>query len=287
MIGFLKALPLIFREWSHSQRPARAQPESTTSLEPGSAEALVRQAEVESNLKSLMRFNALALTRLVPKNGVVLDLASGTGQIMLFLVKHRPDIRVICLEQSKAMLEEIRRQVHEGGLADRVTLIEGEMSRAHEQVQDRVDLVTSILSLHCLADDVAWRQFLNCLKVLRFRNNCSIWLFDWERPGHAATPDSFVEFFFGRNQDQWRRVAENSLRSAFALEELADDLDHLGVGPFEHYRSRWLPVFQIHRLRSEKHFEFTQSLWKTPREEKRDARRLGFLRWQFPGKVMH
>src|SRR5438132_11402663 len=67
-------------------------------------------------------FNALAISRLLPRGGTLLDLGCGSGRLLARLAHGRPDIRVIGIDLSEPMLETGRQLLEREGLNDRVEL---------------------------------------------------------------------------------------------------------------------------------------------------------------------
>jgi demethylmenaquinone methyltransferase/2-methoxy-6-polyprenyl-1,4-benzoquinol methylase len=67
------------------------------------------------------RWRRFLVTRIdPPAGGTVLDVATGTGAVAAALLRRRPDLRVVGLDQSREMLAEAQRRV-----GDRVELREG------------------------------------------------------------------------------------------------------------------------------------------------------------------
>lgn len=64
-------------------------------------------------LKSVPDFVAL-VNKNTPKNGLILDLAAGTGEVTIPLLKN--GFRVTSLDSSKGMLEELKRKVEKHGV---------------------------------------------------------------------------------------------------------------------------------------------------------------------------
>ena len=72
----------------------------------------------------------------VPRGGVVLDLATGTGDVALALADAAPTARVLGIDPSARMLEKAREKVLARVLADRVRLARGDAH--HLSLQDGV-----------------------------------------------------------------------------------------------------------------------------------------------------
>jgi demethylmenaquinone methyltransferase/2-methoxy-6-polyprenyl-1,4-benzoquinol methylase len=70
------------------------------------------------------RWRAAMVSRVVPVDGVVLDVASGTAGVALALAA-RSRARIVGSDLTEEMLRQGRRRVAAAGLADRVTLVAG------------------------------------------------------------------------------------------------------------------------------------------------------------------
>lgn len=231
-------------------------------------------------------FNALALSTLLPKGGQVLDLGCGSARMLIHMAKRRTDIKLIGIEQSKPMFLKAKEAVNAENLSSRIKLLHGNMLKAHEMVNERLDVVACILSAHCLRNDVELQQWLKALRVLKFRNNCSIWIFDFARPKSDASCKFFPRFFGNKAGPEMQALLGKAMRASFTQTELADHLDALGIGPFAHFTSGPMPFFQVHRLRSEKHFEITQAFWRHEPLPKMALSHYKTLKAQFPKSIL-
>jgi S-adenosylmethionine-diacylgycerolhomoserine-N-methlytransferase len=63
-----------------------------------------------------------------PENGVVLELGCGTGRNLIAAAKRYPSARFYGLDISNHMLETARSNIEKAGLADRISLIQGDAS---------------------------------------------------------------------------------------------------------------------------------------------------------------
>ena len=62
------------------------------------------------------------MSRLLPEEGVALDLGSGSGQLLANLARARPDVRAIGTDLAESMLETGHELLRQAGLADRIEL---------------------------------------------------------------------------------------------------------------------------------------------------------------------
>lgn len=78
---------------------------------------------------------------LIPHNGNVLDLCTGSGCISVAILKNRPDVTVTAVDISPEALEYARRNAELHGVSDRLTLVCGDV--ADFAVKGRVDVIVS------------------------------------------------------------------------------------------------------------------------------------------------
>lgn len=240
----------------------------------------------EGDLVPAYHFNTVALSALLPKAGTILDLGCGSARMLVHLAKRRPDIKLIGLDQSKEMIKKAQKNVDCAHLTNRIRLIKANMLKAHEIVSERLDVVALILTTHTLPHEQALDQLLQVLRVLKFRNNCSIWIFDFARPKSNASCSFFPKLFGTKAGEAVQKYLGQAMRASFTADEIAPKLDAVGIGPFGHFVSGPMPFFQIHRLRSEKHYEITASFWKHEPLSKLALSHYKSLKAQFPKSIL-
>lgn len=275
-----------FREWRAKATLAREPLKQPCIHDPTLVDAYDRCGELGGDLVPTYHFNAQALSALVPKGGTLLDLGCGSGRMLIHLAKSRPDIRLIGLDQSNGMIKLGHASIQSENLRGRIELVKGSMLKAHEIVNEKLDLISCVLSAHCLSNESAMQQWLQALRVLKFRNNCSIWIFDFARPKTAESCKFFPRFFGEKASSGVQTHLGNAMRASFTREELAEKLDAIGIGPFAHYLSGPMPFFQIHRLRAEKHHEITESFWCHQPLPKMALSHYKTLKAQFPKSIL-
>ena len=78
---------------------------------------------------------------LIPQNGKVLDLCTGSGCISVAILKNRPDVTATAVDISPEALEYARRNAELHGVSERLTLVCGDV--ADFTVQGRADVIVS------------------------------------------------------------------------------------------------------------------------------------------------
>ncbi|MGB6065366.1 MAG: class I SAM-dependent methyltransferase [Desulfomonilaceae bacterium] len=115
-------------------------------------------------------------------HGLVLDVGTGPGYLPIEIAKRAPQITVVGIDSSKALVRIARQNAERQGLSDRVRFVKCDGNRL-DFADDSYDLVISTGSLH------AWKNPVlvinECFRVLK--PGCEAWLLD---PAHIITPEA-------------------------------------------------------------------------------------------------
>lgn len=264
------------------------QPEPTALMEDSdSVEAFHQQGASAGPLAPVYEFNAWATSQLVPENGTVIDLGSGSGQYLAYLAQRRPDIRIVGFDLSRAMVTRGQRFLAQLKFGERVQLKVGDMTDFLAYAPHAVDAVSTVFALHHLPTENHVRQCLNQLAELRNHTKCAIWIFDHARPHHPSTPAMFPRVFTPDAPIAFQEDSRNSLRASFSFDELSSVLDRAPLGLVQHHLSRWLRLYQVHLARGSDSSTTGRRPWRKSElspAAHRDARGLYQL---FPGVVHH
>lgn len=199
-------------------------------------------------LTPVYHFNALALSQLLPQGAQLLDLGSGSGQMLAYLARRRPDLRLVGIDLSSEMVALGREMLERSGLAGRVELRVGDMCNKDSVLDVRPGAISSVFSLHHLPSESALNMCCRTLADWRARTGCALWLFDHARPRHADTPEAFPDLVTPEASSAFRRNSRDSLRAAFTFEELSIHLRDAGLSDLNGAMSKWLRVYQAHWL---------------------------------------
>lgn len=241
----LRALPLVAGEWL-ATRSAERRPEPEAMGAAASVAAFDAAGAVGGALEPVYEFNTLAVSRMLPAGARLFDLGSGSGRFLIHLARRRPDLAITGVELSGAMAEQARHAVCEAGLAGRITMVEGDMTRLDSLAGGRVDAVSAVFSLHHLPGVGDLRRCLAGIALLRRRWGCGAWIFDHARPRRVHTARRFPEVFTPSEPEAFRRDSANSLAAAFSFDELSAALREAGLGCCRGELSRVLAVYQAH-----------------------------------------
>jgi tRNA (cmo5U34)-methyltransferase len=191
------------------------------------------------------QFNALAISRLLPEGGTLLDLGCGSGRLLARLAHGRPDARIVGLDLSEPMLETGRQMLESEGLSHRVELRPGDITTFDADLPESLDVLSCIFALHHLPTEEVASRCLEAIARARSRSACAIWIFDFARLRHPGSWPAIASLI------NWpgpvvHRDAIESERAAFSEAELTTLLERAGLGDLQHVRSRPLGEQQAH-----------------------------------------
>jgi tRNA (cmo5U34)-methyltransferase len=212
--------------------------------EPAAVAAFDRAGREDGPLVPQYELCARSMSALLPERGTALDLGSGSGRYLSYLAERRPDVRLRGIELSRPMIELGERMLAAEGLADRVRLIEGDMTACSALAPERLDLLSCVLALHQLPSAAELAQALAQIATIRDRTGCAVWIWDLVRLQDervmrewlTQTPD--VDPLFVRD-------ALASEAAGWTSPELADALSAAGLGDLRHCISN-PPLLQAH-----------------------------------------
>ncbi|MFH1023164.1 MAG: class I SAM-dependent methyltransferase [Planctomycetota bacterium] len=241
-----QTISLIIPEWL-AGREGKRRPEPEVMEDKGSVEEFHAQGAQDGSMLPVFQFNAVAISRLLPPGGRLLDLGSGSGRFLIHLARCRPDIRIVGLDLSRPMVELGARAIREAGLEGRVRLEVGDVTGFNGQIRGRFDAISCIYTLHHLQDRERLAQCLGEIALLRRRWGCGVWIYDHARPKLERTARIFPEAFTPEASETFRRDSRNSLLASFSFDELTRSVEET-LGCAGHKRASGLPLFQAHWL---------------------------------------
>lgn len=216
-------------------------------------------------LMGIYHFCALATSRLVPENGLVLDLGSGAGTFPIYLAQRRPDLNIICVEPSEQLLDIAQNEIIDLGLTERMNINLGEINDFSQRIPARIDMITSVLSLHTLmTKDDLFRCFQE-MQLVRIRCGCALWMFDWVRPNLVKTAEEFPPTLMAGTPIPFRRQCRNSLMSSFNFTEMSEALAKVSFGTIYHAQSKGFKIYQAHWLEREDGLTTKDEMWEEGR----------------------
>lgn len=275
-------LRLLAREqWA--ARTLTRTPESEEMNDPEQVKAF--HAAGAQYLQGLYHFNALAISKMAPKGGTVVDLGPGPAQFLAYLATARPDLRLIGIELAERMVAQGRELLAARGLSQRVHLQVGDMTDFVKLMDERVSVVCSVFSLHHLPTLQLLARCLAEIAALRARDGTGVWVFDHARPKSAASAASFPQIFTPDAAPVFNADSTHSLIASWTLEEMSGQFQRAGLADGQHMQARLLPLYQIHRFQPIGRAPSTtaaDALWAPPALSRQALKDSEGLRWLFP-----
>lgn len=233
----------------------------------------------EARLLSVYEFNARAVHALAPRGAHVVDLGSGSAQFLLYLARRRPDLTITGIEFADNMIELGREAIARAGMDRRIRLLEGDMRAFRSLISEKIDLITSVFSLHHLETRRDLNLCINEIVSVVRGDTAGIWIFDHARPRRRATALEFPEIFTPGTASAFRDDSRNSLCASWSFDELAAGLRAALGGDLRSEKARLVPLYQIHWLappvgRANAVWEESLELAPEMRQEARNLRRL-------------
>lgn len=233
----------------------------------------------EARLLSVYEFNARAVHALAPRGAHVVDLGSGSGQFLLYLARRRPDLTITGIEFADNMIEVGREAIAHAGMSERIHLLEGDMRAFRGLISEKIDLITSVFSLHHLESRRDLDLCINEIVSAMRGDTAGMWIFDHARPRRRATALEFPEIFTPDTASAFRDDSRNSLCASWSFDELATGLRTALGGDLRSEKARFVPLYQIHWLappsdRRDAVWQEAADLGPTMRREARNLRRL-------------
>lgn len=206
-------------------------------------------------------FNALAISRLLPKDGTLVDLGCGSGRLLARLAHGRPDVTIIGLDLSEPMLETGRSLLEREGLADRVDLRRGDITTFDGDLVERPDVVSCSFALHQLPSEELASACLGAIARVRANSGCAVWIFDFARLRHPRSWPAFTSILTWPGE-VILHDAIASEAAAFTSEELKAMLKGAGLGELQQGRSRPLGELQVAWAESREGLPAASDLWR-------------------------
>lgn len=217
-------------------------PEPMVMDEPAAAAAFHGAGIDEGPLVPQYELSARGMSVLLPNEGAVLDLGSGSGRYLAYFAERRPDALVLGVELSQPMLVLGEQMLAAEGRGDRVRLLQGDMTDCLSLVPQQLDLLSCMLALHQLPSPAELLAALRQIATIREQTGCAVWISDIVRLDDdkvmkdwmALAPDVDPEF---------RRDALASEAAGWTRAELSEALQETGLGGLNHCYS---PLLQVH-----------------------------------------
>lgn len=224
-------------------------PEPMVMDEPDSVSQFEGAGRDGGPLVPIYEMAARASSRIAPHGSHVVDLGCGPAHHLSYFAQRRPDVRITGLDLSPNMLKLGRRTIEQEGVADRVTLVQGDMTDFADDFADQpLDLVTSVFALHHLPSIEHLAECFTEIAELREKTGCGVMLFDICRLRHAGSWRSFISAAAGGllATPQLEHDTVVSEAAAWSFDEMRQTLNDCGLEDLNNRRSFPFTGFQLH-----------------------------------------
>jgi tRNA (cmo5U34)-methyltransferase len=197
----------------------------------------------------IYRVSAEATSRLLPENGMLVDLGSGTGQLLAHLATARADISAVGTDLAESMLARGRSMLVATGLADRIELRLADMTSLPDDLPSDPDAVSCVWAMHHLPTRDHLVACLREIARIRHASDCAVWILDFARPRHDRTPQRLVDLAPDA-PPQLRADGIASMKAGWSPDEFRAAADEAGLDdlrggrtrPLGHLQTWWAPA---------------------------------------------
>lgn len=148
----------------------------------------------------------------------VVDLGTGTARIPVLLCRRLPELKVMAIDASTAMLDLAATNVDVAGVIDQVQLEHADAQTMESFGEAICDCVISNSLLHHIADPVAVLRTARRL----VRPGGRLFFRDLMRPTTAAEVDRLTDLYASDEAAEARQLLHQSLHAALTIEEVRD-----------------------------------------------------------------
>jgi len=155
----------------------------------------------------------------------LLDLGCGTADVTIRFARRYPGCSIDGIDGAAAMLAWGQRAVIRADLTSRIRLIQGYLPDAALPMRSYGGILCNSLLHHLKEPLLLW----NTIKKIT-QPGSPVFVMDLLRPESEADARALVEVHAGNESPLLQRDFFNSLRAAYTLTEVSDQLDQAGLG---------------------------------------------------------
>jgi SAM-dependent methyltransferase len=156
--------------------------------------------------------------------GVLVDLGCGPADIPIRLCRGRPDVSVIGVDGSEAMLAPGRAAVAAAGLGERIRLVCARLPGLARPAGGYDGIVSNSLLHHLPRPGVLWSEMARL-----GRPEAAVLVTDLHRPDSTERAREIVETYSAAEPEVLKRDFFHSLCAAFTLAEVASQIGEAGL----------------------------------------------------------
>ncbi len=201
------------------------------------------QAALRSGLALSYELILHSVLRRSPTSGRALDVGCGSGQLLLRIARHMPDMHFVGVDLSDAMLELAEKNRVEEGI-DNVAFARHDMLQLDRLPLHSFDLVTANNVLHHCEDDRQAVALIDGLAELR-ADRGTVFLFDLCRMKTEELLIALLDYTAKDHGDYFYNDTYDSYGAAYSYPELANLLTRSKLRDYRHVRPLVGNIIQI------------------------------------------
>ncbi|TWU04994.1 class I SAM-dependent methyltransferase [Stieleria varia] len=186
--------------------------------------------DLRGPLSPIYHFGCHVLSRMIPENGLVVDIGCGPAQFLTRLLQYRPDLTAIGTDLSDRMLANARKLASDRDVVSRIQFVQADFSQVDVAIRRDVDAVICMSALHHCPDFDCLVSALSAIGRLSQRKSGAIWLFDLVRPDSRELceliPRTHEVAARERLPESFKQDWQNSLLAGWTVNEFQEGLRH-------------------------------------------------------------
>ncbi len=195
----------------------------------------ILEPEVMDTIEDALEYDAMDFTEvntsfaeraieLLPAEGLVLDLGTGTARIPILMLQRNPKLKIIAVDLSENMLKVGKLYVEKHNLSSNIKL--GIVDAKKLPYPDQhFEAVISNSLLHHITDPL---PVLREIKRVSKRN-AGILIRDLIRPESVTQVEYFVQQYAADCDEHQKKLFYDSLMAAFTIDEVKSLIEHSGI----------------------------------------------------------
>ncbi len=223
-------------------------PEPMVMDEAASVEQFDASGQAGGGLLGVYEVVSRATSHIAPAGATVFDLGCGPARYLSYLARRRPDLRIHGIDLSPNMLAQGERTLREEGVADRVSLHEGDMTDFADVLPPETGVLSCVWALHHLPSRDHLVRCFEQIAVARERTGCAVIVFDFARLKRDQTHEAFLKAAAPSmtTDPVMRHDSLASEAAGWSYGEMREALQDAGLGKLHHCLTRPYRGFQLH-----------------------------------------
>ena len=164
------------------------------------------------------------LAELAPKQGCLLDIGAGPGDIAILVAQSLPALRVVAIDLSRRMLEYAKKNVEQSGLSGRLELVLADAKHTGFET-GKFDMIICNSMIHHIPEPRALFEEVRRIA----RPGAGLFLKDLHRPATQSEHQALLEMYAGDCTAYQRKAFSDSLRAGLTVEEVTEICREVGL----------------------------------------------------------